>query len=238
MESAAANRPRPRAQTCSHHHNSAQRAANKPWTRAAGAAVSSTAGLRYRRIRATPRAPSRQPGRRETRNRVAERRPGRAAPGRERREGGKPATRAPIGEAGRAGVDRRTQHRGRPPLQLHRGDCYTAGKRRRAVDREEARRLLADGTSACTHCRPDTGRSVTPAGTLGPGTGSGRRSPSPSGRPPKHLIRSRQQPAAASPASRAPPTRSATAAAPPFLPPALERVSLVGSSVDRMCLSD
>ncbi|MFM9633185.1 DUF6233 domain-containing protein [Streptomyces galilaeus] len=44
---------------------------------------------------------------------------------------------------------------GRPPLQVHAGDCYMAGKRRRAVGRDEARRLLADGLRACTHCRPD-----------------------------------------------------------------------------------
>ncbi|MFJ7146646.1 DUF6233 domain-containing protein [Streptomyces sp. NPDC100445] len=31
-----------------------------------------------------------------------------------------------------------------------------AGKRRQTVDREEARRLLADGCSACMHCRPGT----------------------------------------------------------------------------------
>ncbi|MGW2426745.1 DUF6233 domain-containing protein [Streptomyces sp. NPDC001709] len=44
---------------------------------------------------------------------------------------------------------------GRPPTQVHRGTCYMAGKRRRPVGRDEARHLLADGTSACTHCRPD-----------------------------------------------------------------------------------
>lgn len=49
---------------------------------------------------------------------------------------------------------------GRPPAQLHRGNCYMAGKRRRTVSREEARRLLADGTTACTHCRPDTGLGI------------------------------------------------------------------------------
>ncbi|MEU4878779.1 DUF6233 domain-containing protein, partial [Streptomyces sp. NPDC021608] len=38
----------------------------------------------------------------------------------------------------------------------HAGDCHAAGKRRRPVDRDEARRLLADGLRACTHCRPDT----------------------------------------------------------------------------------
>ncbi|WTL80285.1 DUF6233 domain-containing protein [Streptomyces sp. NBC_01518] len=44
---------------------------------------------------------------------------------------------------------------GRPPVEVHIGDCYAAGKRRRAVDREEARRLLATGVRACDHCRPD-----------------------------------------------------------------------------------
>jgi hypothetical protein len=44
---------------------------------------------------------------------------------------------------------------GRPPIQVHIGDCYAAGKRRRPVDRGEARRLLASGLPACTHCRPD-----------------------------------------------------------------------------------
>ncbi|GHB54697.1 hypothetical protein GCM10010377_52320 [Streptomyces viridiviolaceus] len=43
----------------------------------------------------------------------------------------------------------------RPPLQVHAGDCSVAGKRHRAVDRDEARRLLASGLKACGHCRPD-----------------------------------------------------------------------------------
>ncbi len=43
----------------------------------------------------------------------------------------------------------------RPPLRVHAGDCYMAGKRRRPVDRDEARRLLAAGLKACGHCRPD-----------------------------------------------------------------------------------
>ncbi|MEV0186089.1 DUF6233 domain-containing protein [Streptomyces sp. NPDC050625] len=30
-----------------------------------------------------------------------------------------------------------------------------AGKRRRAVSHEEARRLLAAGLRACSHCQPD-----------------------------------------------------------------------------------
>lgn len=44
---------------------------------------------------------------------------------------------------------------GRPPTQLHTGGCYAAGKRRRPVGRDEARRLLASGLRACTHCQPD-----------------------------------------------------------------------------------
>ncbi|MER6850602.1 DUF6233 domain-containing protein [Streptomyces flaveolus] len=43
----------------------------------------------------------------------------------------------------------------KPPLQVHAGDCYMAGKRRRPVDRDEARRLIASGLKACTHCQPD-----------------------------------------------------------------------------------
>ncbi|MFD7879504.1 DUF6233 domain-containing protein [Streptomyces sp. NPDC059766] len=43
---------------------------------------------------------------------------------------------------------------GRPPVQVHGGDCHMAGKRRRPVDRDEARRLLAAGLHACTHCQP------------------------------------------------------------------------------------
>ncbi|MEU1042386.1 DUF6233 domain-containing protein [Streptomyces sp. NPDC005551] len=44
---------------------------------------------------------------------------------------------------------------GRLPVELHAGDCYAAGKRRRPVGREEARRLLASGLRACTHCEPE-----------------------------------------------------------------------------------
>ncbi|MET9914745.1 DUF6233 domain-containing protein [Streptomyces sp. NPDC006476] len=44
---------------------------------------------------------------------------------------------------------------GRPPVQVHAGDCHMAGKRRRVISRDEARRLLATGLRACTHCAPD-----------------------------------------------------------------------------------
>ncbi|MEV5011467.1 DUF6233 domain-containing protein [Streptomyces sp. NPDC055692] len=44
---------------------------------------------------------------------------------------------------------------GRPPTQVHRGSCYMAGKRHHPISRDEARSLLAAGTSTCTHCRPD-----------------------------------------------------------------------------------
>ncbi|MPY53669.1 hypothetical protein FPZ41_35940 [Streptomyces sp. K1PN6] len=37
---------------------------------------------------------------------------------------------------------------GHPPLQAHAGECCAAGKRRRAVDRDGARRLLASGLPA------------------------------------------------------------------------------------------
>ncbi|MGW2698398.1 DUF6233 domain-containing protein [Streptomyces sp. NPDC001296] len=40
------------------------------------------------------------------------------------------------------------------PVQVHAGDCYMAGKRRRPVDREEARRLLAADVPAYSHCQP------------------------------------------------------------------------------------
>lgn len=42
------------------------------------------------------------------------------------------------------------------PVEVHRGDCHAAGKRRQGISAEGARRALADGVPACTHCRPDT----------------------------------------------------------------------------------
>ncbi|GAA5207615.1 DUF6233 domain-containing protein [Streptomyces thinghirensis] len=42
-----------------------------------------------------------------------------------------------------------------PPVQVHAGDCHMAGQRHRAVDRDEARRLLAAGLRPCGHCQPD-----------------------------------------------------------------------------------
>ena len=42
------------------------------------------------------------------------------------------------------------------PVQVHAGTCHMIGSRRRPVSRDEARRLLADGLRACTHCQPDT----------------------------------------------------------------------------------
>lgn len=44
----------------------------------------------------------------------------------------------------------------KPPVQVHAGTCHMIGSRRRPVSRDEARRLLADGLRACTHCQPDT----------------------------------------------------------------------------------
>ncbi|MEU4507131.1 DUF6233 domain-containing protein [Streptomyces sp. NPDC024089] len=49
---------------------------------------------------------------------------------------------------------------GSPPTEVHAGHCHAAGKRRRAIDRDQGPRLLADGTRACAHCRPDTSLGV------------------------------------------------------------------------------
>jgi hypothetical protein len=45
---------------------------------------------------------------------------------------------------------------GRPPLRVHTGDCHMTGSRCRPIGRDEARRLLAGGLAACTHCQPDS----------------------------------------------------------------------------------
>jgi hypothetical protein len=45
---------------------------------------------------------------------------------------------------------------GKPAVQVLTGNCHMIGSRRRPVSRDEARRLLADGLRACTHCQPDT----------------------------------------------------------------------------------
>ncbi|MEV5440866.1 DUF6233 domain-containing protein [Streptomyces sp. NPDC052682] len=44
---------------------------------------------------------------------------------------------------------------GRDPLYVHVGDCWRAGKRSKGIDREQARRALADGVKPCPHCQPD-----------------------------------------------------------------------------------
>ncbi|WP_328741247.1 DUF6233 domain-containing protein (plasmid) [Streptomyces erythrochromogenes] len=49
---------------------------------------------------------------------------------------------------------------GRPPVSVHAGDCWDRGKRWRPLSAEEARRALAEGVRACTHCRPDTALGV------------------------------------------------------------------------------
>ncbi|WP_020135011.1 DUF6233 domain-containing protein [Streptomyces sp. 351MFTsu5.1] len=43
-----------------------------------------------------------------------------------------------------------------PPACVHAGGCHMAGKRSRGIDRAAALRALADGTPACSHCRPDS----------------------------------------------------------------------------------
>ncbi len=44
---------------------------------------------------------------------------------------------------------------GHPPVEVHAGHCHAIGTRQRPVSRDEARRLLAAGLRACTHCTPD-----------------------------------------------------------------------------------
>ncbi|MFD4523922.1 DUF6233 domain-containing protein [Streptomyces sp. NPDC058470] len=42
------------------------------------------------------------------------------------------------------------------PLQVHDGECGMTGKEHRAIDRDEARRLLTtEGVPACPFCHPD-----------------------------------------------------------------------------------
>ncbi|MFD5598358.1 DUF6233 domain-containing protein [Streptomyces griseorubiginosus] len=57
---------------------------------------------------------------------------------------------------------------GRPPVQVHSGHCHMIGSRRRPVTRDEARRLLAEGLRACTHCQPDTELHIIDLATPGP----------------------------------------------------------------------
>jgi hypothetical protein len=42
------------------------------------------------------------------------------------------------------------------PVYVHRGDCHMKGKRSKGVSEDQARRALAEGVDACTHCRPDS----------------------------------------------------------------------------------
>ncbi len=43
----------------------------------------------------------------------------------------------------------------REPVEVHAGACHMTGPRWRAIDRDEARRLLSSGIRACSHCEPD-----------------------------------------------------------------------------------
>ncbi|WP_236569876.1 DUF6233 domain-containing protein [Streptomyces mexicanus] len=77
---------------------------------------------------------------------------------------------------------------GSPPVQVHAGDSPLPGNRRRPASRDEARRPLAAGLPACSHCQPDTRLHIldlaTPTGTArtsGYPTTTRRRSHSSSG---------------------------------------------------------
>ncbi|MGW7341239.1 DUF6233 domain-containing protein [Streptomyces sp. NPDC054808] len=47
-------------------------------------------------------------------------------------------------------------NRGSPPVYVHVGGCWNTGTRSKGIDQEQARRALADGVTACPHCRPDS----------------------------------------------------------------------------------
>lgn len=49
---------------------------------------------------------------------------------------------------------------GRPPVRVHVGDCWDTPTRCKPAAAEAARRALAEGVEACTHCRPHTALGV------------------------------------------------------------------------------
>ncbi|MER7507101.1 DUF6233 domain-containing protein [Streptomyces lavendulae] len=49
---------------------------------------------------------------------------------------------------------------GRPPVRVHVGDCWDTRTRCKPASVDQARRALAEGVEACTHCRPDTALGV------------------------------------------------------------------------------
>ncbi|MEU7066870.1 DUF6233 domain-containing protein [Streptomyces sp. NPDC046161] len=49
---------------------------------------------------------------------------------------------------------------GRPPVRVHVGGCWDTRTRCKPASADLARRALAEGVEACTHCRPDTALGV------------------------------------------------------------------------------
>jgi hypothetical protein len=49
---------------------------------------------------------------------------------------------------------------GRAPVRVHVGDCWDTRSRCKPASADLARRALAEGVEACTHCRPDTALGV------------------------------------------------------------------------------
>ncbi|PPS91491.1 DUF6233 domain-containing protein [Streptomyces sp. MH60] len=43
-----------------------------------------------------------------------------------------------------------------PPVYVHVGGCSNRGKHSKGIEREQARRTLAEGVTACPDCRPDS----------------------------------------------------------------------------------
>ncbi|WP_422641216.1 DUF6233 domain-containing protein [Streptomyces glaucescens] len=78
---------------------------------------------------------------------------GRGSPGRAAAGGGRAG---PQAAAHAARLGRSLHHRrGREPAKVHTGGCHMTGPRWRAVDRDEARRLLSSGVRAYSHCQQE-----------------------------------------------------------------------------------
>ncbi|MFI1793191.1 DUF6233 domain-containing protein [Streptomyces olivaceoviridis] len=84
----------------------------------------------------------------------------------------------PAREAGTAGLDRRTRYPGRPAARAGppRAPATWRANDTRPVSPEEARRLLTDDTSACSHCRPGTAPRIVKRASHPPGMRGGRAS--------------------------------------------------------------
>ncbi|WP_406130242.1 DUF6233 domain-containing protein [Streptomyces canus] len=88
----------------------------------------------------------------------------------------------------------------KPPVQVHAGTCHMIGSRRRPVSRDEARRLLAEGLRACTHCQPDAQLHIIDLAAREATCAPSTTSPA----PPRRLLTPAATPPAARPGAAAP----------------------------------